>query len=554
MGRHRAIAACYERIAADNDEALAFHHEAGGNRTKAAHYLSRTARHAWEQFAFKRAAELLGRAIEHLRGRQPGAVRGLRRQQAQALARAGALVEAADLFATCASECDGVARQDALRMGAEARLTAGDYAGALPVLRELLGRVGLPPLLTGRSVVGRLVREVVALARSNLRVSLRSREEVSLPEWQRLQACLSAVRGFNTYDTLRGAAYSFLYLREALSVGEREHLSLAASYASTALAFTGTSLTDSLRGRVFDVGALAVEAADDLGLRGILDLADGAHHLFHGHWARAYEIMASALSPLAQRGEYGAERDIIEQLALIALERMGNLQQLHDRAAELYRTGELLKLTAAMCRNAMWLALGSLAQGKPAEALHYCEASATFIPDHAYLFQHWMVFNIRVQCALYEDRVMDAAALLAEGWPKLRRSGLMPLKFIRIPAQTLYALTKLRAHPTPGVLRKVRRLAQRMIRDDALHAQGDGHLVLAAWATVRGRQGDAIQALKQATQRFRAADMHLHELAAKRLVASHTGQPVGEIDRTLMAAGVVCPKQWIRTRGLPATQ
>src|SRR5262249_44872770 len=144
---------------------------------------------------------------------------------------------------------------------------------------------------------------------------------------------------------------------------------MAATYASTVLAFAPSGPANALRRRVLALASRAAAECGDADLRGPIEMASGMHQLFAGHWQQAQRDIQAALPPLTRQGRYGPEQDTAEQLLLISHERTGQLIDMRTLADRLYEQGELLGIDAAVGKNAIWRALAALADDRSDNAL-----------------------------------------------------------------------------------------------------------------------------------------------------------------------------------------
>ena len=550
MRRHGELAARYLEVAPSDHEALAYHFEEAGDEARSTSHMIAAARCAWDTFAFDRVSELLSTAITRLR--DPDDALRIESMLAESHVRTGRLMEAAVHFESCARKAPPKERGDLLRRAVEQRLTAGDFTGALAPLRSVLRESSLPCLNSQAEIA---MVTLVEGARALRRALARRRPAppiVADSDKKRLRVCLTALRGFTTYDTFRGTAFTFIYLRLAVDVGDPSHIALANAYGAVILSLLGTRMTDYLQRRLLTNARSAAASANETDLIAAVEMSIGEQQVFAGHWQAGAAHIQRFLPDVERQGRYGPERDTAEQIRMIALQRSGELPTMQSEAQRRYASGHDNMLPAAIGKNAGWLAFAALARDDPPAARAYANESQQHLPTHAFLFAHWQAKRAYYLCDLYENRPRAALEQLERLWPVLEGSALLQLKFVRVSAAWLRATAAVgsaRVEGTSTHLQFAREFVARFSQDRAAYARGPALLVKAAIEDLTGLS--YASSLEDARQAFEAAGMRLDALTCRRMLHTSTDAR-SDLHEAFYGHGVVAPQRWVRLYGVGA--
>jgi hypothetical protein len=147
-------------------------------------------------------------------------------------------------------------------------------------------------------------------------------------------------------------------------------------------------------------------------------------------------------------------------------------------------------------------------------------------PGEAFLVQHWCSFFCEIQTLLYGGPGREAWDRVAERWPRIKRSFLLHVQYLRTETMrvragaALAAAAALPAGEAPSARETFLRAAER----DARRIEGEGRpwtaphaaLIRAGIAAARANVEDAIARLAAAQAGFEAGDMPLFAAAAER--------------------------------------
>jgi hypothetical protein len=161
----------------------------------------------------------------------------------------------------------------------------------------------------------------------------------------------------------------------------------------------------------------------------------------------------------------------------------------------------------------------------------------------------------RIHIDLYDGDAASAHERALEWWPRMRRSLLLQVQYVRVAMLDLLGRSTLaRAVATPGplgdrLLREVLRTAKRLLRERVPWASALGQVLLAGAATARGEPNEAVvSALTRAAEYLDAAGMGLHAAVVRSRLGPAMGGEEGHalataMDRWFAAQGVVNPER-----------
>jgi len=546
---HGALAAAHSVHTPNAHELLAYHYEGAGEIEACIQHLRKGAEASAEKLAFVRAAGLYERAYSMLGDADPD--RGqLRQQHAQSMQSATDARSAADLLAIPIPHSHGdMARSIALRT-IELHLLAGHFEEAEPGLRRLLEDVGLPTFRTEQGALMRCLVELGAIAVQGLPEQPRPRVLDELARL-RLEACQAALRGYSTTATFRGAVYSLILLRLAYDAGEPWRIVVATVHVATFLTFSNLGWAKQYARKLL---ARAKELAHgDRELLAVVESAPGTAELFTGHWRSAYPKL-SLNNPNASFGNrFGPEWILAAQMSLIALDQLGELDQLRQDAERILEGGLQQGNRMIAGETRLWAALPELASDRVDLARHQLALAEPCAPKEGFLFVHWCMLRLRVQISLHEGDYGQALLIMRRERRALRASGLLTIQVIRVLACQLEAVA-LTGETMAGrasrrqAAARLDALAGMVARDEAPYARA-AHAVMRACAlVVRGRVPAAVHELQRAESFYGAADMQLHAAAmglCSRSLSGDITEDSPELQR-MQALGIVAPRRWVR--------
>jgi len=546
---HRALAAAHSTHAPHAHEVLAYHYEGAGEIDACIQHLRKGAEASAEKLAFVRAAALYERAYSLLSDADPD--RGkLRQQHAQSMQSATDARSAADLLAIPMPHGRGeMARSIALRT-IELHLLAGHFEEAEPGLRSLLEEVGLPTFRTEQGALLRCMAELGAIVVQGLPEEPSPRAQGEL-ERLRLEACQAALRGYATTATFRGAVYALILLRLAYGAGEPWRIVIATVHVAAFLTFSNLGWAKQYARKL--LGRAKELAHGDPELLALVESAPGTAELFTGQWRSAYPKL-SVNNPAASLGNRcGPEWILAAQMSLIALDQLGELEQLRQDAQRILESGLQQGNRMIAGETRLWAALPELASDRVDLARHQLALAEPCAPKEGFLFVHWCMLRLRAQISLHEGDYGQALLIIRRERRALRASGLLTIHMIRVLACQLEAValtgeTMNRRASRRQAASRLDGLAQVVARDEAPYARAVHAVVCACAALVRDRVQHAVHELQRAERFYDAADMQLHAAAMRLCSRSLTGDITDDSPelKRMQALGIVAPRRWVR--------
>jgi eukaryotic-like serine/threonine-protein kinase len=547
---HSLLAAAHMAHDPHAHELLAYHFEGAGDIEACILHLRKGAEASAVALAFVRAAALYQRAYELLGDRDPEQRGSLREHQAESIQNATDVRSRADLLVVQTSDTHGeMARSLALRV-IELNLLAGHFEEAEPALRKLLDEVGLP---TFRSEQGALLRGLVELAS----IAVQGLPEHSAPRGlddlsrMRLEVCQAALRGYSTSATFRGAVYGVILLRLACQAGEVPRIVLASMHVSGFLTFSNLRWAKQYARKLLDRAEHLAQG--DVELVALVESGRGIPELFSGQWRSAYAKLSPSQAGSRYASRFGPEWILAGQMSLIALDQLGELEQLALDAQPILESGVAQGNRMVSSETRLWCALVDIARDRIDEARLKLALAEPFAPKNSFLFVHWCMLRLRTQILLYEGDYRQALLVLRRERRALRGSGLLTIQFIRVLASQMEAVA-LCAEAVSGRMprdqaaARLDTLAQVVARDEAAYARATHCVVRASALLVRGRLPAALHELQRADGFYVAADMALHAAAMRlcaRMLSGETDEVCPE-EQLMQQLGVQVPRRWVR--------
>jgi hypothetical protein len=532
---------------------LAYHCEGAGEIEACIQHLRKGAEASAKKLAFVRAAGLYERANTLLGDADPEQRGRLRQQQAQSLQSATDARSAADLLAIPVPHARGdMARSIALRT-VELHLLAGHFEEAEPGLRSLLEEVGLP---TFRSEQAALVRCLVELGAIIVRGVPEHPEARELDELARLriEACQAALRGYSTTATFRGAVYGLILLRLACHAGEASTIVLATVHVASFLTFSNLGWAKRYASKLLERARHLAEG--DRELVALAESGAGPAELFTGQWRSAYAKLRLNNAVAVYANRFGPEWILAGQMSLIALDQLGDLEQLRIDAERILESGLQQGNRMIAGETRLWAALPELAGDRVDAARQQLALAEPCAPKQGFVFAHWCMLRLRAQISLYEGDYGQALLIMRRDRRALRSSGLLTIQFIRVLACQLEAVA-LTGETMSGRASRRRAgarldmLAQVVARDDVPYGRATHAVIRACALVVRGKVQAAQHELQRAHSCYAAADMQLHAAAMRLCSRSLSGDATEECPEVLRlrALGIVAPRRWVRWLG-----
>jgi hypothetical protein len=200
----------------------------------------------------------------------------------------------------------------------------------------------------------------------------------------------------------------------------------------------------------------------------------------------------------------------------VSLFFLGELTVLADRLPGLLKEaearGDLYEATDLRIRisHANWLAAD-----EPEKARREVNEAIARWPSSEFYIQHWWSLIANVEISLYSGQNQAAWDLLATEWPKLKRSFLMRVQYIRIESLYHRAAAAL-AVGGDDMLKLAEGDARNIQREHMPWSDPLAQLLQAAVTAAREDRETAANLLRAAEAGFEAADMALYAAAARR--------------------------------------
>jgi tetratricopeptide (TPR) repeat protein len=459
--------------------------------------------------AFRRAAELYEIALAYGPWDAAGQ-RDLLRRQARALASAGQLDEAAQLYGRAAmllpDDPDAI---DCERARIECLLRRGHIEEALPAAERLLKQVGVKAPLGRGALRSRLGALWGQQRLRSLEFTMRDAAACKPADLVRLDALYSIVSGLAFADPALGRGLQAELVQRALECGEPVRVVLALAQEMIYGAGAGPRAAEA----VDAVGVKLIALADQLGhpyARGIADTAVGIAAYTHGRWRDARASLEAGLAALHEHAATARwEIDIGESYWLGTLYYLGEWRELFRHAQTMLRDAETRNDVVAQLgvRTGRGL-MGWLLANRTNEARDHIAAAAHGLPPG---FSMPNILAIQAACnvQIYSGDAAAAARGLADAWPAIERSGALRVQLTRVELTMLRARATLadRTRSPEDRAKQVTPLAKELIDEGVPWAIGSGHLVQAAAHALRDAPEAALASLAQADGHLASAGM-----------------------------------------------
>lgn len=548
---HRALAESFSRFS--DLEGAATHFVAAGETGRAFDFAYRAARVARDALAFERAAQLFALAIDCCEPGDRSRRTGLVNERARCLANAGRASEAAPLFLDCARESIGLAAQDLRREAMEQYFIAGRLDEGRPVMRQLLGELGVwrprHEWLAKGALYGELARLLVRGPVASPPRKISRRERVLLDTYA------SIGKGLASYDATLGP---WFYLRAARAALEWGDVTLAArgiAYTATILSFDGSASGAQRAERWVAAATALAEKNDDGHGVAFAQVGLGMIQCCVGSWAAALGTFDAAAKTLDDR--YAAstwEADTAKNTSLFVLIQMGDVLELERRALALTREARHRGDLALEVESNLYLAFAALARDDAAEARRCIAANMRQWTLRGYHFQHWIACRFSTMADLYEGHHEEALARMDRDLPRARAANLTGMQVVRIEAADLHGRAALGAAARATgsrrrtLLDSVRADARSLLREGRPHAVAPAEVLLGGIAMLEGDRSSSLRHLERAAATYAGAGMKTRVLAVQWHLQRLRRRPedLELVVRSLRDRGVHAADRWAR--------
>ena len=551
--RHADLADAFEGLAVADPEALFRHSLGAGRRERAADWAVRAADHSADTLAFLHAAELYGRALE-LKTWDAERRSVLRSQQAEALVNAGRGSEAAPLYLAAASDSPQALQLELRRNAAQQFLVSGHIEEGVAQFRSLLMDLGLDYPQSDLRAFVRLLTSLVRLWFRGPRFRPSTEAEVPPSTRTRIDACDAAAKGLVVVDPIRGTYFGLQSLLLALRAGEIRRVGRGLCIGGGGVIPVGGPVTR-FGLRLVEVATQIADQTQDPYLLGLTKIAAGQAFLLEGRWQAMKDFCDVGVQLLTERCRGVTwERDVGRMAALRAVQELGDIAGVIERAGELLREAEDTGDVYAQVTARLNLGFCNIASDQLAEARAQAATAVRLWTNRAFHLQHFYAMRVETYADLYAGDWPRAWQRIEEVWPALRKSNLLRHAAVRGDACTLRAHAALAAAPhnlgqQRSLLRCATTDARQLQRERRPYASGHAALIQAGIAHLQGQQPQAQQLLTRSVRDFEHADMALHAAYARH----RFGQLQGADGAHLVAAAAAFigrqpirhPRRWL---------
>ncbi|HEY5920102.1 MAG TPA: AAA family ATPase [Kofleriaceae bacterium] len=417
-------------------ERLAHHWAGAGELERAAACAEAAAERATNALAFERAAEWLEMVLS-LGRHDETKRRALLVARAEMLSQAGDPHGAGQAFleASTTGELDAIEQRDLRRRAAESLLVGGYSIEGLEVLRALLAEVGLPWPATRGAALRNVTWYYVRLGTTRLRWRPRTEAALDPKQKLRIDTCWSAAVGLSMLDSIRGSAFAFRALDQALAAGEPRRI--ANALAGAAFAAAGMNQHRRLR-RLTKAIARAADQTDAPEAHCYVALAEAARAYFvDNDWPATGDIARRGRAVWTDAGRgHTAEAALFEQFIGWSHATAGDYRAAADHAERVLRD--------ARRRGDRFLEVGFRTQfphryvleDHADEGVRDLEDALRSWPVPAELEpisnQFYWAWRSRTMLALYAGRAEADAAMLEQGLRRIERGLLWKVPAVRL--------------------------------------------------------------------------------------------------------------------------
>lgn len=547
---HRELADAMEELGLDEVERLYIHRRGAGETEAARGFALRAAAQAEQAFAFHRAAELYGEAIEL------GATGWeLSVKQGAAWVAAGRPLAAAEAYLAGSEQAPGTESADLRRRAAEQLLAGGHADQGIELTKEVLAPLGLKLAASPRWAVASLLAQRAALKLRGLEPRLEN--EPTVAELYRVDTCWSVASALSIIDTFVATDFQIRQLRLALDAGEPYRVARALALEASYIAAQGQQARPRALALLARAEAVA-EHLDSPHLRAFIPLCRAICDFLSARWKESASGMLLAETILEREC-----RDVTWELSqtttfyVDAIQNMGRMSVLRAVVGP--------RLIAARARGNKQLvhylqycnaSMVQLADDQPSRGLDEMEVLDHRSPYGFHYTDWWRMYGTS-NIHLYQGELGLAVQAWEKDWPGLKRSMFLLIEVMGLPAHYHRSTLSLCVanEMSTGLARTHKvcvadRSARWLLRRRSVWGQAMGQLLSASVAAARGQEETALERYTAAEQAHAALDMQLVAHACRFRRGEILGGDEGAARCTEAVAavrelGVVAPRRMI---------
>ncbi len=526
---HGRLAAVLESTPGTDLEALAAHLRGAGKNERAAEFAERAAEEAEAKLAFDQADRLYRMALDTIAEGSPNARRLLTRL-ARVLEWSGRGPEAAEVYLRAAEGAPSLDRVELERAAAEQLLTSGRIDQGISVLDRALSSLGVGRPHSAVTAILWLLLYRLYLRFRGLGFEQRSSENVPRLDRARIDILYSVAIGLSFVDAIQAACMQARGLILALRGGDRFQAARACAVQYSTFASAGGEPTPQecqLQELVRGLAETAPEPDQRAFYVGNLGIA----HFLRGQWKLALDTCDAAVenSP-NNRATWQATGRLFALWSLEFLGRMAEFRERHARLlADAERRGDLYTTVSLRIgySNLAWLAVDDV-EG----ARRHVQDAMTLWSRDGYHVQHYRAILAEANRHLYLRAGARAYDCIAKDWPKLKKSFLLRVQYLRADAtfaRARAAVASIDGADDDGVrIEEAERLARRLSGEGMPWTEPLAAIIRAGVACARGNRAHAIGSLREGVTRADASGMAMHATAIRYQLGRFIGGESGD--------------------------
>ncbi len=503
-------------------EALVDHWRMAGKPVQAAYYAVKAGDKAMSSFAFENAVHYYRFALEHDPPEKPEERSKLNERLGDALASAGRGKEAADTYLNAVEYAPLEDRFELRRAAAAQLLRSGYMREGVKTLEIVMNDAGITFLSDPRVIVTLFLLTRGRLGLRGYKFHPTDEDTISEKELRRQNTLWDVAMCFGMVDVLRGAYYSSMLLVEALKIGVPERVARALALETVYISTSGLSKRKNVHEALQLCQTLAIESGSPKAMFRA-KVSECASHVMLGEFYEAYKVSPQLEVALEQYSDVFWEKSSAEIWTVWSLCHTGMFRELRERMPRYLQDANsrgdryaVTNLTLGL-PNLYWLI-----DDDPETAIRLSDEVIERWGRESFQLQDYYYMLGVSNAMLYQGR--SPHELIESNWKYLRRAQLLRTQIIRLEALHLRA----RASLKEGILRKAKKHARQMLKDNAAWANPLAQLVLAGVAAVQGEKDEAGLLLADARDHFNKNHQHHYAMIANwqlgKLIGGEEGQ------------------------------